>query len=50
MIGFEVSEIHGESFTKFVAPEDMDLVVENYKLRQARGKLSSIFLRMANDA
>jgi len=34
MIGFEVSEIHGESFTKFVAPEDIDLVVGNYKLRQ----------------
>lgn len=34
MIGFEVSEIHGESFTKFVAPEDMDLVINNYKKRQ----------------
>jgi PAS domain S-box-containing protein len=39
MIGFDVIEIHGESFTKFVAPEDLDLVVGNYKQRQ-EGKLA----------
>ena len=34
MIGYEISEIEGVSFLKFVAPEDIELVVENYKLRQ----------------
>ena len=34
MIGYENSEIEGTSFIKFVAPEDVDLVVGNYKLRQ----------------
>jgi PAS domain S-box-containing protein len=34
MIGYDNSEIEGISFTKFVAPEDMDLVVNNYKHRQ----------------
>jgi PAS domain S-box-containing protein len=34
MSGFEIDEISGHPFTNFVAPEDMDLVVGNYKLRQ----------------
>lgn len=34
MIGYEVDEIEDQSFTKFVAPEDLDLVTRNYKLRQ----------------
>jgi len=34
MIGYESSEIEGSSFIKYVAPEDVDLVVGNYKLRQ----------------
>lgn len=34
MIGLEINEITGQPFTKFVAPEDIDLVVGNYKLRQ----------------
>ena len=34
MIGYEISEIEGFAFTKFVAPEDVDLVVNNYNLRQ----------------
>ena len=34
MIGYDINEIEGRAFTKFVAPEDMDLVVNNYKLRQ----------------
>jgi len=33
MIGFESNEIEGNSFIKFVAPEDVELVVGNYKLR-----------------
>ena len=35
MIGYEINEIEGIPFTNFVAPEDIDLVVGNYKLRQA---------------
>ena len=34
MIGYDVNEIEGELFTKFISPEDMDLVVTNYKLRK----------------
>lgn len=34
MIGYEINEIEGEPFTKFIAPEDIDLVSGNYKLRQ----------------
>ncbi|MEO8232453.1 MAG: PAS domain S-box protein [Ignavibacteriota bacterium] len=34
MIGYENNEIEGTSFIKFVAPEDAELVAENYKLRQ----------------
>src|SRR5690606_29864970 len=34
MIGYEVDEIEDQSFVKFVAPEDLDLVTRNYKLRQ----------------
>jgi PAS domain S-box-containing protein len=34
MIGYENNEIEGISFLKFVAPEDIDLVVGNYKSRQ----------------
>jgi len=34
MIGYDVNEIEGSSFIKFVAPEDVELVVGNYKLRQ----------------
>lgn len=34
MIGYDITDIEGCAFTKFVAPEDMDLVVNNYKLRQ----------------
>ncbi|MBK7631599.1 MAG: PAS domain S-box protein [Ignavibacteriales bacterium] len=39
MIGYENGEIEGVSFLKFVAPEDVELVVGNYKLRQ-EGKLA----------
>ena len=34
MIGYDINEIEGSTFTKFVAPEDIDLVLNNYKLRQ----------------
>jgi len=34
MIGYDISEIEGIHFTKFVSPEDMNLVTSNYKLRQ----------------
>lgn len=33
MLGYETYEVEGEVFTKFIAPEDRDLVVNNYKLR-----------------
>ncbi|MBE0539095.1 MAG: PAS domain S-box protein [Ignavibacterium sp.] len=33
MIGYDNNEIVGSSFLKFVAPEDMELVKENYQLR-----------------
>lgn len=34
MIGYDTDEIQGQPFTKFVAPEDLELVTKNYKLRQ----------------
>jgi PAS domain S-box-containing protein len=34
MIGYDIEETIGSSFTKFVAPEDMELVTTNYKRRQ----------------
>ncbi len=34
MIDYNINEIEGCAFTKFVAPEDIDLVLNNYKLRQ----------------
>jgi PAS domain S-box-containing protein len=34
MIGYDINEIQGEAFTKFVSPEDFELVVNNYRLRQ----------------
>lgn len=34
MIGYDVSEIVGNSFTKFVAPEDINVVARNYERRQ----------------
>lgn len=34
MIGYEIEETIGTHFSKFVAPEDMDLVFSNYKRRQ----------------
>lgn len=43
MINYEVDEIEGQSFTKFVAPEDIDLVTRNYQLRQAGKPVSSSY-------
>ncbi|HEX9251715.1 MAG TPA: PAS domain S-box protein, partial [Ignavibacteriaceae bacterium] len=34
MIGYENNEVEGSSFLKFIAPEDIELVSGNYKLRQ----------------
>lgn len=34
MIGYDINEIEDEPFTKFISPEDMDLVVTNYNLRR----------------
>ncbi|MCU0342700.1 MAG: PAS domain S-box protein [Ignavibacterium sp.] len=34
MIGYESNEIEGSSFIRYVAPEDIDLVVGNYRARQ----------------
>ncbi|MDT3695712.1 MAG: PAS domain S-box protein [Ignavibacterium sp.] len=39
MVGYINDEIVGEPFTKFVAPEDLELVKRNYKLRQ-EGKIT----------
>ncbi|MDY0082179.1 MAG: PAS domain S-box protein, partial [Ignavibacteriaceae bacterium] len=34
MIGYDTDEIQGQPFTKFISPEDLELVKNNYKLRQ----------------
>ena len=47
IVGYENNEIAGVAFTKFVSPEDMDIVVSNYKARlENKGAPNSYEWRM----
>jgi PAS domain S-box-containing protein len=35
MVGYDVEDVTGEIFQKFVAPEDLEMVVDRYRRRQA---------------
>jgi PAS domain S-box-containing protein len=39
MVGYKIEELQGASFDKIVAPEDLEMVTERYKRRQAGEKV-----------
>ena len=43
MLGYEIREIDGFEFARFIPPENLELVLERYRKRMAGEKLSPVF-------